>query len=418
MQETFTITDIQVFKKQMLNWLNLFNICCFMDSHEYTDVHGSYNCLAAAGCKQQVAITDLKNNSSWLFGHCNYEAGYSFLGIDHIVKPTTDPFPQSFFFQPEHVIILKGQQVIIESETLEPAAIFEAIKAGEIKATGYGAIQIQSRISKQEYIENVKHILAHIHRGDCYELNYCQEFFAKNVMISPVDIYLDLCRLSPAPFAVFYKVNNAFLISASPERFLRKQEREIYSQPIKGTIGRDVNSEIADEKLKQQLYNSDKERSENVMVVDMVRNDLSKICEEGTVTVKELYGIYTFPQVHQMISTIKGNLKGGVQFDDILKATFPMGSMTGAPKKRVVELIRQYEPTERGIYSGTVGYISPGGDFDFNVIIRSIIYDEKNKCIRYAAGGGITFNSDPEKEYEESLLKASAIKKVLENSST
>ncbi|MBL7747847.1 MAG: chorismate-binding protein, partial [Chitinophagaceae bacterium] len=162
------------------------------------------------------------------------------------------------------------------------------------------------------------------------------------------------------------------------------------------------------------LFHSAKDRSENVMVVDLVRNDLAKICTEGTVKVDELYGIYSFPQVHQMISTVSGELKQGISFADIIKATFPMGSMTGAPKKRVMELIEQYEQTRRGIFSGAVGYIAPNGDFDFNVVIRSIMYNAATRYLSYQAGSGITFYSDPEMEWEECLMKAAAIRKVLE----
>ena len=160
--------------------------------------------------------------------------------------------------------------------------------------------------------------------------------------------------------------------------------------------------------------NSAKDRSENVMVVDLVRNDLSKVCKEGTVRVDELYGIYSFPQVHQMISTVSGELKEEVCFTDILKATFPMGSMTGAPKNKVMHLIEKYEQTKRGIFSGAVGYISPNGDFDFNVVIRSIMYNADTSYLSFQTGSAITFYSDPEKEWEECLLKAEAIKVVLE----
>jgi para-aminobenzoate synthetase component 1 len=168
-----------------------------------------------------------------------------------------------------------------------------------------------------------------------------------------------------------------------------------------------------DERLRNELRNSGKDRSENVMVVDLVRNDLSKVCTEGSVQTDELFGIYSFPQVHQMISTISGQLKPGVSFTDILKASFPMGSMTGAPKRRVMQLIEQYEKTKRGIYSGAVGYIDPQGDFDFNVVIRSILYNATDRYLSYQVGGGITAYSEAEKEYEECLLKAAAISQVL-----
>jgi para-aminobenzoate synthetase component 1 len=168
-----------------------------------------------------------------------------------------------------------------------------------------------------------------------------------------------------------------------------------------------------DEQNKEELFHSSKDRSENVMVVDLMRNDLSKICKEGTVNVDELYGIYSFPQVHQMISTISGELKKNISFSEIIQATFPMGSMTGAPKKKVMELIEQYEKTKRGIFSGAVGYISPAGDFDFNVVIRSIMYNSMSGYLSFQTGSAVTFYSDPEKEWDECILKAEAMKKVL-----
>jgi para-aminobenzoate synthetase component 1 len=272
---------------------------------------------------------------------------------------------------------------------------------------------INNRISREEYIRIIKQLQQHILRGDCYEINFCQEFFAEHVDIDPLQVYCSLSNTSPNPFAAFYKTGQQYLLCASPERYLKKEGERIFSQPIKGTSQRDLNDVGEDVKSKEHLYNSAKDRSENVMIVDLVRNDLSKICVEASVQVEELFGIYSFPQVHQMISTVSGQLRSDIHFIEAIKATFPMGSMTGAPKKRVMELIEQYELTRRGIFSGAVGYITPEGDFDFNVVIRSIMYNAASKYLSFQAGSAITFYSDPEKEYEECLLKAGAIKKVL-----
>jgi para-aminobenzoate synthetase component 1 len=274
-------------------------------------------------------------------------------------------------------------------------------------------ITVQSRMGREEYIGIIQKLQQHILRGDCYEINFCQEFFAENVSADPLAIYRSLSNMSPNPFAAFYKLDDKYLLCASPERFLKKTGNKIFSQPIKGTWQRNVADAVLDKENKELLYNSSKDRSENVMIVDLVRNDLSRICEEGTVTVEELFGIYSFPQVHQMISTISGRLRPGIQFMDAVRATFPMGSMTGAPKRRVMELIEQYEKTRRGIFSGAVGYITPEGDFDFNVVIRSILYNESRRYLSFPAGSGITWYSDPGNEYEECLLKAAAIRKVL-----
>jgi para-aminobenzoate synthetase component 1 len=272
---------------------------------------------------------------------------------------------------------------------------------------------INSRIPKPDYIRIIQQLQQHILRGDCYEINFCQEFFASPVAIDPLQVYCSLSNTSPNPFAAYYKTGDRYLLCASPERYLKKEGNRIYSQPIKGTSQRNLQNEGEDIKNKEQLYNSAKDRSENVMIVDLVRNDLSKICEEASVQVEELFGIYSFPQVHQMISTVSGRLRSDIHFIQAIKATFPMGSMTGAPKKRVMELIEQYEQTRRGIFSGAVGYITPDGDFDLNVVIRSIMYNAAGKYLSFQAGSAITFYSDPEKEYEECLLKAAAIKKVL-----
>jgi para-aminobenzoate synthetase component 1 len=303
--------------------------------------------------------------------------------------------------------------MVIEAD--EPAEVFDAIIAQE----PYARILkeetpfIQNRIPKEEYLSIIRSLQRHILRGDCYEINFCQEFYAEQTHIDPVWIYRKLAEVSPNPFSALYRINDKWLICASPERFLMKKGNTVLSQPIKGTSKRVINNTAEDKKSREKLFHSKKDRSENVMVVDLVRNDLSRICEEGTVKVDELYGIYSFPQVHQMISTISGELRRNVSFTEMIRATFPMGSMTGAPKKRVMELAEQYERTRRGIFSGALGYLSPAGDFDLNVVIRSIMYNASSGYLSFQAGSGITFYSDPEKEWEECLLKAEAIRNVL-----
>ena len=245
-----------------------------------------------------------------------------------------------------------------------------------------------------------------------YEINFCQEFFAENTSINTVDIYEKLNAISQAPFTAYCKFGEHYLICASPERFLQKRSNTLTAQPIKGTTKRAL-IKADDERLIQELQNSEKERSENVMIVDLVRNDLSRIAKSGTVRVDELFGIYSFKQVHHMISTISCEVKKDVSFTDIIKNTFPMGSMTGAPKVSAMKLIDHFESTKRGLYSGAMGYIDPEGDFDFNVVIRSILYNKENKYLSFMVGSAITDKSDPEKEYEECLLKAKAMFEVL-----
>jgi para-aminobenzoate synthetase component I len=408
----------------MLTWANQFDIFCFLDNHQYTSDTNSIECILAAGAESYVssnagkALSALQQfidkEQGWLFGHMSYD-------LKNEIEPLTSShpdhikFPDLFFFRPEIVIRLSLIEMIIETKDGNAEKIAEAVFEISAKEDLQPSplINVQQRLNRGEYIETIKQLQRHIVRGDCYEINFCMDFFAEDTNVNPVQVYRKLSNISPNPFSALYRVNDKYLICASPERFLKKMGNKILSQPIKGTLKRVNENAEEDIKSKNDLFTSAKDRSENVMVVDMVRNDLSKICEEGTVKADELYGIYSFPQVHQMISTVSGSLKKNISFKEIIRAVFPMGSMTGAPKRRVMELIEQYEKTKRGIFSGAVGYINPSGDFDFNVVIRSIMYNSSEKYLSFRAGSGITFYSDAEKEWEECLLKAEAIKQVL-----
>lgn len=266
--------------------------------------------------------------------------------------------------------------------------------------------------SKKEYIETVRAIQAHLQAGDIYELTFCMQLKGKARIRNPYAFYNQLCRLNPAPFSALLKQKNLWLFSASPERFLVKRDRLIASQPIKGTIRRS-SDKTEDEKLKKELFLSEKERAENVMIVDLVRNDLSRIAQKNSVEVKELFGLHTFPTVHQLISTIEARVKDDIDTIDILRACFPPGSMTGAPKISAMQIISALEKNKRGLFSGSLGYLTPDGDFDFNVVIRSVIYDENTHEISIPIGGAITLKSKPEAEYEECKLKAAATIKAL-----
>jgi para-aminobenzoate synthetase component 1 len=410
-------------KQRMLNWVQQFSIFCLLDNHQYQIAPHSEEFLLAAGMRRSISLPAgqalaslqafINEKPAWLFGHLAYDVKNETASL-HSSHPDHLQFPDVFFFEPEILIRVSGSQLEISAE--DPAAVFAAISrtSQAFPAEAAQRLKIQNRMSKEAYIDIIRQLQQHIRRGDCYEINFCQEFYAENASINTLLLYERLSSLSPNPFAGLYKVHDKFLVCASPERFLKKQGNKILSQPIKGTIRRTRTDVITDDKLKQELFSSAKDKAENVMVVDLVRNDLAKICIEGTVRVEELYGIYSFPQVHQMISTVSGQLKNDASFENIIQATFPMGSMTGAPKKRVMELIEQYEKTRRGIFSGALGYINPEGDFDFNVVIRSIMYNAGRRYLSFQAGSGITFYSDPEKEWEECLLKAAAITHVLQ----
>jgi len=407
----------------MLSWANQFSIFCFLDNHRYQTNYHSVECLLAAGCKFSYTANSLREfqdflneQPRWLFGHLNYDLKNEIEGLRSF-HPDRLGFPGIFFFEPQIIIRLSETEMEIEAENKAKAReiFYEIMEAGDEAREKWGDIKIDQRISKTEYIETIEKLKKHILRGDCYEINYCMEFFAEDTIIDPLSVYQNLSSNSPNPFSALYKLEDKWLICASPERFLKKESDRILSQPIKGTSSRFLEDDTKDKRSKEELFASEKDRSENVMVVDLVRNDLARVCKEGTVAVDELFGVYSFPQVHQMISTISGELKDEISFTEIIKATFPMGSMTGAPKRKVMELIEKYERSNRGIFSGAVGYITPDGDFDFNVVIRSIMYNTSKKYLSFMAGSGITFYSDAEKEYQECLLKAGAMKGAIEN---
>jgi para-aminobenzoate synthetase component 1 len=411
-------------KEKVLSWAQQFDTFCFLDNNQYHIQPHTQECLVGAGARSAInpakgtTLVQLQDfisskKGKWLLGHIGYDLKNELeqLSSSH---PDHIGFPDLYFFEPLNLIRLNEKQLAIEAD--DPQKVFNELNTITIPSSaGFkkpGGATVRNRIQKEEYISIIRRLQQHILRGDCYEINFCQEFYMEQAAIDPLIIYRELSNISPNPFSALYRMNNTWLLCASPERFLKKEGKKILTQPIKGTSKRVPDDDSKDEQNKQELFLSSKDRSENVMVVDLMRNDLSRICEEGTVKVDELYGIYSFPQVHQMISTISGELKNDISFSDILRATFPMGSMTGAPKRRVMELIEQYEKTKRGIFSGAVGYISPDNDFDFNVVIRSIMYNNTANYLSFQTGSGITFYSDPEKEWEECLLKAEAIKKV------
>ena len=407
----------------MLNFGKKFSNFCFLDNHEY-EFDKSYECLAALGSLNTITASKtcslahidrfIKESQDWIFGHISYDVKNE---IEDLSSNNQDGimFPDFQFFVPEIVIILSKDIIkIAPSPESDATAIFNELQTTVQEPNHFIKPGLLSRFSKNDYLETVKELQQHILKGDCYEICFCQEFYAHSVQIDPIASFKKLSRLSPNPFSAFYRLGEKYLLCASPERFLKKSGNVIMSQPIKGTSKRSPDKNRNDEEEINMLLSNEKERSENIMVVDLVRNDLSKICKEGSVSVKEYLKIYSFPHVHQMISTITGELRNDVTFTDILSATFPMGSMTGVPKKKVMELIEQYERTKRGLFSGSVGYISPEGDFDFNVVIRSILYNEMTQYVSIQAGSAITWKSDPEKEYEECNLKIAAMRAALE----
>ncbi len=421
------ILNAEEFKQQILNWAQQFNDVVWLDSNNYLQKYSNYDAILAVDAFTSI-LTDCQNafdklkeyqsiTNDWIFGYLTYDLKND---IEDLQSNNYDglQFPDLYFFQPKKLFLFKGNTVEVQylhDVDDEIETDLQAIRGSNnlsIKQSN-NPIKIKLRIHKDEYFEKVNTILQHIHRGDIYEANFCQEFYAENTLINPLETYLKLNSISKPPFATFLKLNDKYLLSASPERYLKKEGSTIISQPIKGTAKRSENLE-EDKKLKQDLFKDKKERSENIMIVDLVRNDLAKTAVSGSVKVQELCKIYSYKQVHQMISTVVSTVED-VHPVDVLKTTFPMGSMTGAPKISAMQIIEVLEETKRGLYSGAVGYFEANGNFDFNVVIRSILYNETKLYVSYSVGGAITAKSDPLKEYEECLIKAKAMREVLEN---
>lgn len=423
--EFYTIDNPSLFKEQLLYWAQQFREVAFLDSNSYPQAYSSYDCMLAVDAFTLLqtdyhnAFEDLKQyqqtTKDWLFGYLSYDLkndserlqSNNFDGLD---------FPDLFFFQPKKIFLLKGNQLetrylhLCDDELQEDYQDITTIVPQQ--STASDSVMVQARIDQKKYLEQVQKMQEYIHKGDIYEANFCMEFYAENATIQPLEKFQKLNAISQPPFAVFLKNNQQYLLSATPERYLRKDGEDLISQPIKGTAKR-YEDPVADEKAKEDLASNPKERAENIMITDLVRNDLSRTAQKGSVQVEELCGIYSFMQVHQMISTITSKMDEKYAVIDVLRLTFPMGSMTGAPKISAMKIIEELEATKRGLYSGAVGYFTPEGDFDFNVVIRSILYNQKKQYLSFSVGSAITALSVPEQEYEECLLKAKAMKSVL-----
>ena len=419
------LQNITEFKSKLFDWSQQFKQIAWLDSNNYEQKYSSYDVILAVDASTFLetnysnAFTELKQYKNqindFIFGYLSYDLKND---TEELTSNNLDglDFTDLYFFQPKKLFLIKGNELEVqyleESKHEIEIDLKTIIEHDEILNQDHHDVKIHKRITKKEYLKNLETILEHIHRGDIYEMNFCQEFYAENASINPFEVYKKLNEISKPPFASFLKSNDKYVLSASPERFVRKEHNTVISQPIKGTAKRLANKKL-DKKIAQQLELDKKERAENIMIVDLVRNDLSKTAIKGSVKVKELCKVYSFEQVHQLISTVIAEVSNETDSVDIVKSLFPMGSMTGAPKLSAMHIIEALETIKRGVYSGAIGYFSPTNDFDFNVIIRSILYNETNKYLSYSVGGAITAKSNPEKEYQECLLKAIAMKMAL-----
>lgn len=274
-----------------------------------------------------------------------------------------------------------------------------------LNAKKEGNYLLDSNFTKSQYLQAVQAAKKYIREGDIYQVNLSQRFHGKLTM-APEMLYQSLRGVNPAPFAGYLNFGQIKVLSSSPERFLKVKGREVQTRPIKGTRPRG-DTEKKDKKLAEELLSSIKDRAELIMIVDLERNDLGRICEFGSVKVPELITLEAFPTVFHTVSTIEGRLRQGKDRIDLLKATFPGGSITGAPKIRSMEIIDELEPTTRGIYTGALGYFGFNNTMDLNIVIRTLLV--KNEDFYFQVGGGIVADSDPEKEFQETLDKAKAL---------
>ncbi|WP_232459771.1 MULTISPECIES: anthranilate synthase component I family protein [unclassified Winogradskyella] len=423
--------SIKNFKHQLLFWAQQYDDVVWLDSNNHNPKYSSYDGVLAVDAFTSIK-TDYKGafeklneyqsiTNDWLFGYLTYDLKND---VELLQSNNFDglQFPDLYFFQPKKLFLIKEDKVEIQylrmvDDEIEGdlEQIGSTVRSSAVENyPSSKQIKIKLRIHKDEYFNKVEQMLAHINRGDIYEANFCQEFYAENIEIQPLETFNKLNDISKPPFATFLKTDTKYLLSASPERYLKKEGNNVISQPIKGTAKRSIDK-IEDEQLAKALATDEKERSENIMIVDLVRNDLSHTATKGSVKVEELCKVYSFLQVHQMISTVVSEAKENVSPAELLRTTFPMGSMTGAPKISAMQIIENLEETKRGLYSGSVGYFTPEGNFDFNVIIRSILYNQSQKYVSYSVGSAITAKSNPLREYEECLIKAKAMREVLED---
>ena len=410
---SFKIKDINAFKQKALIWANKFDTFCVLDSN--FDSNYQYNSFEWTLAADALSILEDSNFESLnkfkkeknVFGYFAYDLKNE---IEDLISENKDKLktPLLYFFEPRYLLKIQGDSLSINRNYPEAFHIFDSINNIEILNTKKANIYLDLNVSKQEYIAKVKQIQEHIIAGDIYELNYCVEYFKENIELKSIDVFQRINAKTKSPFSAYLKFKSFEISCFSPERFLKKDGNKLISQPIKGTIKKSTDKE-ENEKLKLELQNDIKERAENVMIVDLVRNDLTKSAKTGSIKVEELFKIYEFETINQMISTVVAEVKEEITETDIIKNAFPMGSMTGAPKIRAMQIIEAIEKQKRALYSGAIGYFDTKNNFDFNVVIRTLIYDKVLKYLSLQVGGAITYDSIPEKEWQETKTKVKAI---------
>jgi len=417
------LDDSESFAQKALQWAVQYDYVCYLDSNGYRDNYGNIDIFIAVGCgatftsnsgdsfaRLQQFIDRYPN--TWIPGFLGYDLKNETEDLQS-QHPNRTGFPDAFFFVPEYTLLIGKYNAEIKGT--DPGAIVTQIEATEIQREPLDFKgHLKNRMSRSDYFSAFSELQRHIRQGDIYEVNLCQEFYAEQASLRPLEAYRKLNEISPTPFSCFFKFGQKYILSASPERFLSKNGRTLLSQPIKGTAPRGKTAD-EDKRLKEALLNSPKEISENIMIVDLVRNDLTRSAEPGSVKASELLQIHSFKQVHQLVSSVTCQIREGLPSVDTIRHTFPPGSMTGAPKISAMKLIDRHENSRRGVYSGALGYFGPQGNYDFSVVIRTLVYNAENGYLSFHTGGAITDGADPEHEYNECLLKGKALFEVLKS---
>ncbi|MGY6561556.1 MAG: anthranilate synthase component I family protein [Luteibaculaceae bacterium] len=400
--------------------LSSFDTVCYLNSNAFSGRNliaiGAHKKWVTQACNENSSFELLQEiaaqTNDWIFTVLSYDLKNE---VEPLESKNQDylELPDMAFFIPQVVLERTDSAWVMhyleQYEETVAEVLVEVTKPLE-EANAITVTDLKPVESKESYLEAIKQVKYHLQRGDIYQVNYCTGYKAKYNNPVGFSLYNTLNKLSQAPFSAYFTLDNFVLACGSPERFLKKEAQQLISQPIKGTapIG---STDKENKVIMAQLKQNPKERAENIMIVDLVRNDLSRVAAKGSVSVTELCEPYSFKTVNQLISTVVCSIKEGVFLKDIMHATFPMGSMTGAPKIKAMQIAEEQEKVKRGWYSGAVGYLEPNGNFDFNVIIRSVIANNAKKCLLVQVGGGITISSEPENEYNECLLKAQSMLK-------
>ena len=418
LKQSFSFKELELFKQKALKWASNYNYCAYLDSNQYANYpHIENELIIGVANKSTWDQKDknqfnqlenyIKKTKSWVFGHLSYDLKNEIEEKLHSKNKDPIKAPLMYFFKAEIRIQIKINENICFIEALSPESVFRNIQEQKAQTKEKQKTVLHEQIEKSSYIDCVKHLKTHLIKGDLYEINFCKALNGNDKNFNPLEIFERLNKKQKSPFSAYYKIDDIYCLCSSPERFLKKEGCTLISQPIKGTLKREANINI-EEKAINAFKDNRKEKAENNMVVDLVRNDMYKTALSGSVKIEELRGIYSFPTLHQCISTITCK----IQKEDSVKALkncFPMASMTGMPKYKALELIEKFESQKRGLFSGSIGYITPDKDFDFNVVIRSILYNKGNGNISLQSGGAITHLSKPEDEYEEAQLKLKSL---------